>query len=61
PIVTLGPIAYFRLRRGYDSEALKPWLADVKAAIASHDQVHVYFKHDREAPALAEQLMQSAG
>jgi hypothetical protein len=40
---------------------LKPWLADVKAAIASHDQVHVYFKHDPEAPALAEQLLQSAG
>jgi uncharacterized protein YecE (DUF72 family) len=61
PIVTLGPIAYFRLRRGYDSDTLKSWLIDVKAALASHDQVHVYFKHDPEAPALAEQLLQSAG
>ncbi|HEY8814031.1 MAG TPA: DUF72 domain-containing protein [Candidatus Dormibacteraeota bacterium] len=61
PIATLGPVAYFRLRRGYDSDSLKPWLADIKAAIASHEQVHVYFKHDPEAPALAEQLLQSAG
>ncbi len=61
PIATLGPVAYFRLRRGYDSDSLRPWLGDVKAAIASHEQVHVYFKHDPEAPALAEQLLQSAG
>ena len=60
PFIALGPIAYFRLRRGYDSDSLKPWLAEVKSAIASHDQVHVYFKHDPEAPALAEQLLQSA-
>ena len=61
PFATLGPIAYFRLRRGYDPESLKPWLADVKAAIGSHEQVHVYFKHDPEAPALAELLLKSAG
>ena len=61
PFATLGPIAYFRLRRGYDSDTLKPWLAEVRAAMASHEQVHVYFKHDPEAPALAEQLLQSAG
>jgi uncharacterized protein YecE (DUF72 family) len=61
PNITLGPIAYFRLRRGYDLDSLKPWLADVKAAIASHEQVHVYFKHDPEAPALAERLLESAG
>jgi uncharacterized protein YecE (DUF72 family) len=61
PIATLGPVAYFRLRRGYDSDSLRPWLAEIKAAAAAHEQVHVYFKHDPEAPALAEQLLQSAG
>jgi uncharacterized protein YecE (DUF72 family) len=61
PFEALGPTAYFRLRRGYDSDSLQPWLADIKAAVASHDQVHVYFKHDPEAPALAEQVLQSAG
>jgi uncharacterized protein YecE (DUF72 family) len=61
PILSLGPIAYFRLRRGYDRQSLAPWLAHVKAAIGAHDEVHVYFKHDPEAPAMAEQLLRSAG
>jgi uncharacterized protein YecE (DUF72 family) len=56
PFVELGPIAYFRLRRDYTERSLRPWLADVKAAIESHDAVHVYFKHYPEAPALALRL-----
>ncbi len=59
PLVELGPVAYFRLRRGYTAQSLKPWLADVKAAVAAHDDVHVYFKHDPEAPALAQALLRS--
>ena len=59
PLVALGPIAYFRLRRGYSSETLKPWVSDVKAAVAAHDQVHVYFKHDPEAPEMAIGLLRS--
>jgi uncharacterized protein YecE (DUF72 family) len=61
PLVEVGPIAYFRLRRGYDARSLAPWLADIKAAVRAHDQVHVYFKHDPESPALAEKVMRSAG
>jgi uncharacterized protein YecE (DUF72 family) len=60
PIKELGPIAYFRLRRGYDSDSLAPWLADVRAAVGAHDEVHVYFKHDPASPALAQLLLQSA-
>jgi uncharacterized protein YecE (DUF72 family) len=59
PLVEVGPIAYFRLRRGYDATSLGLWLADVKAAVHAHEQVHVYFKHDPEAPALAEQVLRS--
>ncbi len=61
PVVDVGPIAYFRLRRGYDKRSLKPWLADLKAVVETHDEVHVYFKHDPEAPALAQQLLESVG
>jgi uncharacterized protein YecE (DUF72 family) len=61
PLVALGPIAYFRLRRGYTVQSLKPWLADVRAAVAAHDDVHVYFKHDPEAPALAKRLLNAVG
>jgi len=59
PQVDLGPIAYFRLRRGYNARSLKPWLEAVKAAVTAHEQVHVYFKHDPEAPGLALQLLRA--
>jgi uncharacterized protein YecE (DUF72 family) len=60
PLVDLGPIAYFRLRRGYTASALRPWSAEVSSAIAAHEEVHVYFKHDPEAPALAQRLLRLA-
>jgi uncharacterized protein YecE (DUF72 family) len=53
PLVEVGPVAYFRLRRGYSRAELKPWIGEVRAALGAHDEVHVYFKHDPEAPALA--------
>jgi uncharacterized protein YecE (DUF72 family) len=59
PLVDVGPVAYFRLRRGYTHKSLLPWIADVSSAAAAHDDVHVYFKHDPESPALAERLLQS--
>jgi len=57
PKVEVGPVAYFRLRRGYTTSSLRPWIALVKSSVAVHDEVHVYFKHDPESPALAEQLL----
>ena len=59
PRLELGPVAYFRLRRGYTTSALRQWIAEVKSAAGSHDEVHVYFKHDPEAPGLAQQLLRS--
>ena len=56
PLVEVGPVAYFRLRRGYTTRALEPWTDLVRAALGSHDQVHVYFKHDPQAPRLALRL-----
>ena len=61
PLVELGSVAYFRLRRGYTAASLRPWIADIKAAVAAHDEVHVYFKHDPGSPALAQRLLRSAG
>jgi uncharacterized protein YecE (DUF72 family) len=60
PLIDLGPTAYLRLRRGYTASALRPWLVEVSAAVAAHDEVHVYFKHDPEAPALAQRLLRLA-
>ena len=59
PLLDLGPVAYFRLRRGYRTSALRTWTAEVRSAAASHDEVHVYFKHDPEAPGLAQRLLRS--
>ncbi|HYR49809.1 MAG TPA: DUF72 domain-containing protein [Candidatus Eisenbacteria bacterium] len=59
PMLELGPVAYFRLRRGYTASSIRPWIAQVKSAVAVHDEVHVYFKHDPESPALAQQLLSS--
>jgi uncharacterized protein YecE (DUF72 family) len=53
PFVQVGPVAYFRLRRGYSVKALAPWIETLRTAMGSHDQVHVYFKHDPPAPRLA--------
>jgi uncharacterized protein YecE (DUF72 family) len=60
PLVDLGSVAYFRLRRGYTNASLQPWVEDVKAAVAAHDEVHVYFKHDSASPALARRLLRLA-
>jgi uncharacterized protein YecE (DUF72 family) len=53
PLVPLGPLAYFRLRRGYTKRALEPWIEEIRSAMRSHDAVHVYFKHYPQAPRLA--------
>ena len=57
PLVEVGPFAYFRLRRDYKEPALEPWIALLKSASASHDEVHVYFKHYPRAPRLALHLV----
>lgn len=60
PLVDLSAIAYFRLRRGYAGASLRSWIAEVRAALAAHDQVHVYFRHQPESPALARRLLRLA-
>jgi uncharacterized protein YecE (DUF72 family) len=59
PRLELGPLAYFRLRRGYSAAALRPWIDEVRSATAAHEEVHVYFKHDPEAPGLAQRLQKA--
>jgi uncharacterized protein YecE (DUF72 family) len=61
PFVDTGPIAYFRLRRGYTTKSLAPWIETVRSAVESHDQVHVYFKHDPQAPRLALRVQRAIG
>jgi len=60
PRVEVAPVAYFRLRRGYTDEALQPWVEEVRSALTGHHDVHVYFKHDPEAPSLAQRMLSLA-
>ena len=60
PLVELGSAAYYRLRRGYTTAALRPWIAEVRSALASHEEVHVYFKHYPDSPGLAQRLMKQS-
>jgi len=60
PLVEGGPVAYFRLRRGYTTKSLQPWVEEVSSAVAAHDEVYVYFKHDSASPALARRLLRLA-
>jgi uncharacterized protein YecE (DUF72 family) len=53
PQMALGAFAYFRLRRGYTNRALDDWIGPIRSAIDAHEHVHVYFKHDPQAPRLA--------
>ncbi|HEX7263782.1 MAG TPA: DUF72 domain-containing protein [Candidatus Dormibacteraeota bacterium] len=61
PSVEVGPVAYFRLRRGYSVKALAPWIETLGNAMGSHDEVHVYFKHDPPAPRLALRVQNALG
>jgi uncharacterized protein YecE (DUF72 family) len=61
PYVEVGPVAYFRLRRGYSLKALAPWIETLRSAVHSHEEVHVYFKHDPPAPRLALRVQRAIG
>jgi uncharacterized protein YecE (DUF72 family) len=61
PLVDISSVAYFRLRRGYAGATFGPWIAEVRSALAAHEEVHVYFRHEPESPALARRLLRLGG
>ena len=54
-----GPLAYYRLRRDYRDEELRPW-AERLGREARDREVHAYFKHEPEAPGRALRLVELA-
>jgi uncharacterized protein YecE (DUF72 family) len=60
PLVDLGSAAYFRLRRGYTSKSFQPWIEEVRSALAAHEDVYVFLKHDSGSPALGRRLLKLA-
>ena len=57
PRVELSGLAYYRLRRDYDAGALERWRAELRAEASAREEVHVYFRHEVEAPARAEYIL----
>jgi uncharacterized protein YecE (DUF72 family) len=58
PRVEVSPVAYYRLRRDYDRPALERWRRELRAEAAACDEVHVYFRHEPEAPARAAHILE---
>ncbi len=50
PDQELSGLAYYRLRRDYDADDLRRWAGRLRPRLASAAEVHVYFKHEPEAP-----------
>jgi len=57
PRVELSGLAYYRLRRDYDAAALEGWRRELRAEAAARDELHVYFRHEVEAPARAAYIL----
>ncbi len=57
PVEQTAPYAYFRLRREeYDERALGVWAERLALMAAGCEELYVYFKHEKRAPALALRL-----
>lgn len=52
PRVETAPFTYYRLRRDYGPGELEPWIEQLRSEARERD-VHVYFKHEPEAPGRA--------
>ena len=55
--VEVSGLAYYRLRRGYDAAALERWRRDLQAEAANREELHVYLRHEPEAPELAASVL----
>jgi len=58
PRVEVSGLAYYRLRRDYDAAALDGWRRELRAEAAAREEVHVYFRHEVEAPARAAHILE---
>jgi uncharacterized protein YecE (DUF72 family) len=57
PRVELSGLAYYRLRRDYDAAELERWRRELRAEADALDELHVYFRHEPEAPARAARIL----
>jgi uncharacterized protein YecE (DUF72 family) len=58
PRLELSGVGYYRLRRDYDEAELEHWRRELRAECAAREELHVYFRHDPEAPARARRILE---
>jgi uncharacterized protein YecE (DUF72 family) len=59
PRVEVSGLAYYRLRGDYDAAALDGWRRELRAEAAAREELHVYFRHEVEAPARAARILEA--
>jgi uncharacterized protein YecE (DUF72 family) len=58
PRLELSGFGYYRLRREYDSAALERWRRELRAESEAREELHVYFRHEPQAPGWALRVLE---
>jgi uncharacterized protein YecE (DUF72 family) len=58
PRLELSSFGYYRLRRDYDPAELERWRRELRAECDGREELHVYFRHEPQAPAWAARILE---
>lgn len=59
PRLELSGTGYYRLRRDYEPAELERWRRELRSECEGREELHVYFRHEPQAPAWAERILES--
>jgi uncharacterized protein YecE (DUF72 family) len=59
PRLELSGTGYYRLRRDYQAGELERWRRELRSECEGRDELHVYFRHEPQAPAWAARMLES--
>jgi uncharacterized protein YecE (DUF72 family) len=59
PRLELSSFGYYRLRRDYEPAELERWRRELRSECQGREEVHVYFRHEPQAPAWALRMLDS--
>jgi uncharacterized protein YecE (DUF72 family) len=59
PRLELSSFGYYRLRRDYEPAELERWRRELRSECQGREELHVYFRHEPQAPAWALRMLDS--
>jgi uncharacterized protein YecE (DUF72 family) len=59
PRLELSGTGYYRLRRDYEPAQLERWRRELRSECEGREELHVYFRHEPQAPAWALRMLDS--